>query len=511
MNNISISLRFPFIHIPDEKRPVVYTVIELFLISLFTGAIIILAAQSNGIWLDETYSLVLTQHDWKNLFLLGKNDVHPYLYFIILKCVVGVFGYNLFVLKLVSVLPVVATVILTSFFLKKECSDRAAVLFLLFSFASANLLHFSIEIRMYSWALFFVTSSAICVWYIIKTGKTKDWILFLLFAEGAAYTHYYATVAIAIGFLLLFIYLWTYDRKKIRAAILCAVAALLLFLPYLPTFLFNFSKVSHGFWITPITFAKVVGYFEFIFKSGGTFIGTGIIFFLFVTLVCVFFVKKKKTKMDIFAFGGLNCLILLLVAGLVVSFLTRPLLLDRYLFPACGMVWLFLAVECASISNKRIVGFIAGLLLLLDLVTFVGILKEERQEGKEFDRFYTYFSEAIHSDDLFIYPNSTNNSVETLSFLFPGHTHITTPYRRPHFFELHSTWADPAALSDSLQFINRTTWLFVPKEYHKNQSAGFASTPEITFQGIYGWGRSSLFAVYRAESATAFISILNDE
>jgi hypothetical protein len=56
---------------------------------------------------------------------------------------------------------------------------------------------------MYSWALFFITTAAIAVFYGIKTNKSRYYIVFLFCALGAAYAHYYAAVVAGIGYIML--------------------------------------------------------------------------------------------------------------------------------------------------------------------------------------------------------------------------------------------------------------------------------------------------------------------
>jgi hypothetical protein len=221
-------------------------------------------------------------------------------------------------------------------------------------------------------------------------------------------------------------------------------------------------------------------------------IETGIIFSLFVLLVGVFFAKKKKTKLDFFAFCGVSALVILLIGGIFVSYLIRPLMLDRYLFPLCGCVWIFIAVEGASIRSKWVTGVFAGLLCYLSIMTFEGFLHRERQEGKEFNRFRTYFSEKVQPDDLFIYPE-WGGHVSVITYLFPEHTAVIKPYTGffgdSFFFEmLHSTRIDPDSISDSLQNAHRSAWVFVP--------ADSAPLPEMEFCGIYGWGWVDRFALY---------------
>ena len=104
-------------------------------------------------------------------------------------------------MKMVSVFPAILMVIFVYFFLKKEFSDKAALVFILSCIASESITRYAIEIRMYSWALFFVTMTAVSAWYFIKNGKSRWWTALLLCALGAAYTHNFAMIAAFILYL----------------------------------------------------------------------------------------------------------------------------------------------------------------------------------------------------------------------------------------------------------------------------------------------------------------------
>jgi hypothetical protein len=95
-------------------------------------------------------------------------------------------------MKMVSVFPTILMVIFASLFLKKEFSDKTAIIFLLSCIASQSIAHYSIEIRMYSWALFFITMMAVSAWYFLKSGKIRWWMAMLFCTVSAAYTHYFA-------------------------------------------------------------------------------------------------------------------------------------------------------------------------------------------------------------------------------------------------------------------------------------------------------------------------------
>jgi hypothetical protein len=371
---------------------------------------------------------------------------------------------------------------------------------------------------MYSWAFFFVTMAALCAWYIITNRKIKWFALFILCAEGAAYTHYYAAATVAIGYILLFIYFLVYDRKNIYKIALAGLAGIALYAPWLPVMFENFSRYYGNFWIGPITRRDVLDYVFFIFSTGNTH-ATRLYVFIFCVVFCVFLAKKQKDKKDYFVFGGLACLILLAATTIFASLLIQPMLVARYLFPACGLLWLFFAVESASIKNTSVTGkraliFICGLLLYLGLFTANLSISKEKKEHREFMQFYDFMAENIRPDDLFIFPPDKDyltGMVGITACLFPGHEFV---YQSPHSpFELfiETCWAqfgrtriDGVELSDIERFRGRQVWLIASDpNYEPLEEA------QAQWQGVFAWDLIG-FHLYRIGSPAALAGLFNE-
>jgi uncharacterized membrane protein len=486
-----ISRQFSRIQFPTKKRNDFYLALEILLISLFFVMVLLLAASNSAIWVDEAYSLAPIRHTWQEMLRFERGDVHPPLFFIIEKVWSMMFGEGVFIMKLLSILPTVATLVITELFLNKEFSRKHGVLFLLCCIASKSIIHYSIEIRMYAWALFFVTMMALCAWYIITSGKTRWWALFLICAEAAAYTHYYAAAVCAIGYMLLLCYIIKCDIKKILPALLVIPAAVLLYLPWLPAALNAFSGASNDFWIEPITIKTIAYYVLFIFNAGNAFTPLGF-FMLFFAVFCVFIARRGKTKADYFALGGLCCIIILAVVGILISLLTRPLLVERYLFPACGLVWIFFAIACAPIQNKRIVTFVYICLFSFDVMTAYSSFYTERKENSDFNQFYTYFSEHITPDDMFIFPQIKHDHLrDVIAYLFPGHIRIAETAAVGAAYEeaFNVTRITYTDVISTQQYRERGAWVIVAEQdAEKKASIETFLDTNTEYHGFFGWG-----------------------
>ena len=68
---------------------------------------ILLPAFHTNIWYDESYTVAMVRHSFVEIWQIGSNDVHPVLYYFILKFVNLLFGTNILLYRLFSVIPVV--------------------------------------------------------------------------------------------------------------------------------------------------------------------------------------------------------------------------------------------------------------------------------------------------------------------------------------------------------------------------------------------------------------------
>jgi hypothetical protein len=397
-----------------------YLIAKIVLIGAFICASVAIAASNNSVWVDEVYSLVPAHHSFKEILMLQSYDLHPPLFWIMERIWMILFSDSVFSIKILVILSSVLTMIFGAIFLTKEYSNKAAIIFLLALSASQTVMHQSVEIRMYNWAFFFVTMVGICSYYIIKTSRIRWWALFLVFAECTAYTHLYAAACSGIIFCLLFVYIIIKDKKQIKISVATAIIAIILYLPWVRFILYGFKGASNNFWIGPITFDVIKGFLCYPFITGNSFLSTAFSAIFVLSLFFLVFKKQKKVK-DFFAFGMLSCPIILLITGIVISLLTRPLLVARYLYPSLGLLFLFFAIAFNSIKNKRLVTFVCIILSATSIISYLTKLNAEAKEGAGYNKFYTFMSENIKESDLIVFDPkllSVGHITGIISYLF---------------------------------------------------------------------------------------------
>ena len=67
---------------------------------------ILLPAFHTNIWYDESYTIAMVRHSFSDIWQIGSNDVHPVLYYFLLKFINLIFGESILLYRLFSVVPI---------------------------------------------------------------------------------------------------------------------------------------------------------------------------------------------------------------------------------------------------------------------------------------------------------------------------------------------------------------------------------------------------------------------
>ena len=136
----------------------------LFLIlGILSFFVCLFQAFGQDIWFDEVFSVNFIQHSYKEIAALTGKDVHPPLYYWYLKLfhdigkVLVPAAPSIVLCKLASMLPFVGIFVYTLTAIRKNFGLHVAGLFWFLIMAMPQISNYTVEIRMYSLALFFIT------------------------------------------------------------------------------------------------------------------------------------------------------------------------------------------------------------------------------------------------------------------------------------------------------------------------------------------------------------------
>ena len=377
---------------------------HILLILLGTIFIFIPAFHTN-IWFDESYSVGIVTHSFADILKIGSYDVHPILYYWILKVISLIFGQNILVYRIFSALGIVILGILGLTHIRKDFGEKTGLLFTFFSFFLPVILNYALEIRMYSWTIVFVTLMAIYLYRFIKQKNLKNIILFGIFSIISCYMHYYALACAGILNLGLIIYVIRkrkeFNKKLIKQFIGVEIVQVLLYLPWFVCFVMQFLRVGSGFWITleiPQIFIDVLN-FQYMGNLNSTF--ALIVAILLYVYVGFLIYKSIKNKEDVKP-GIIP--ILVYIAIVIVMFLISlisPILYARYLFTITGLLIFFLSFFMAKEKNRYITIGICVVIAIMAIFNNVKVCQEnyDKSNGKQIE----YLKENLQSGDIIIY------------------------------------------------------------------------------------------------------------
>lgn len=373
---------------------------------------------SSDIWYDELFTMGLASQPLGELISITARDVHPPLYYMIVRLFLltgkAIFGSvnQVVAAKLVSVLPFLLCMIYSVTKVKKHFGMLSAGVFFFLLLAMPQMAGYTVEVRMYGYALFFILAGMLHAYELTDetaAGKKKvcNWVLVTLYALAACYTHYFACVAAC----MLYVYLLAdaVRRHRVReiiwpflvSGVICAAG----YLPWLLTVVTaQVEAVKDNYWIMPLSVRTLAGCVKFLFcpALGNEMLGNiaaVLLFALYGGMLLFFCLRSIRTRLPgtephgtekqgkgqqeekrtaMFCIGCIGVLAGIVVFGFVASILIRPIFVYRYMLPATGVFWLAFAVVFSKLKWKRPV-----CIFVLIVLAAVGIRNYRSFYGEE--------------------------------------------------------------------------------------------------------------------------------
>lgn len=375
---------------------------------------------SNDIWYDELFTVGMISHSYGELVELTARDVHPPLYYMITKFFVDLCKlilpgvHAVAAAKMVSVLSYFVLLLYSVTFIRKRFGIFTGGVFLFCVVSMPQLSGYTVEVRMYSWALLFVTAAFLHGYGAVQGSEDEEerhhgrlpaaayravdvpkgekaggsdrtkrmrqkisaqsqklhGAAMACYALAAAYTQYFAAVAAVMVFLYVLFELLRRDRSRIREWIFWVAAAAAGYTPWLVALYRQVTAVNANYWILPLSWRTFGGCVKFLMKPAFTndtlnvvlaVVMTGIYAVVMVRQV-VFLIKSCHNGREngavssriVFMLAGPGVLAGVVLFGFAASMLLRPVFVYRYMIPAMGCFWLSFAVGLYEIWQAGI-------------------------------------------------------------------------------------------------------------------------------------------------------------
>lgn len=360
-----------------------------------------------GLWYDELYSIAFAQLNKADMIFFGTKDVHPLLYYVIFKAFVKIFSFLDVALvgRIVSLIPVYLIGILTITKVKKNFGLLTAGLFFLCITSMPQLMIYNVEIRMYSWGLFFVTASFIYMYDIIKNPNLKAWIILTILTICSAYTHYYSGIASFGIYLVLLIYFIKNNKNQLKYWFSSAVISLLSFIPWIFVILGQI-QVQGDYWIAPITVNTLISYVYFVFSPASIFIKSNELLqptILGSIMLLIFLYVIYKVK-DEFAMKGIIITLIVPVIGVLISIAYHPFFHQRFIIPVLGCLWLSFSIMLAKLyENNKVFYVILSIVLIVGIVGSVYFINIQTQDAIDTQTEINSLNKVVGSGNILIH------------------------------------------------------------------------------------------------------------
>ncbi|WP_405264722.1 hypothetical protein [Methanobrevibacter sp.] len=361
--------------------------------------------------IDEYFTFTLINLPVSDMLTMTANDVHPPLYYLLVKFVLKLLnavnfnGNVIYILRLLSMLPFLIILAISGTKIKKEYGWLVAGLTSFTLIAMSGFMYHYIVIRMYSWAILFSLLSFIYFKDILNKSDIKSWLLFSVFVILGAYTHYFAAITSFTLYFFLFVnFIKDKNLQEIKKLLLSGIFCIIVYLPWLLVLINQIKKVHNDYWIPQVTLQYLfdsIMYFALITTSN-TIITILALFALIIFYVLV--IREFKTNPNIenhYILYGILAFILTLVITVVLSYVYKPILRYRYLLPSIAIFWFAISIYTNKIDNKVILGFVLSLILILGCF---GVISND-------DSFNHFYGEGIANENLFEEINSDNATV----------------------------------------------------------------------------------------------------
>ena len=382
-----------------------------------------LGAFHSNLWFDESYSVGLARHTFGEIWSIGGHDVHPILYYWMLRIVYLITGGSIMAYRIFSVIPIALMIVLGYTHIRKDFGKKTGFIFSFLAAFLPEMAQYAIEIRMYSWAILTVTILAIYAYRLTKEDNTKNWIIFGLSSLASIYLHYYGLMAAGLINVFLLIYLIVKKRKKGLIFIISfGVLQGLAYLPWLVNFATQLSNVSSGYWIgfsfpkTPMELlsSQLAGYVK-TSDYTGLLVPTVLALELYAYMIYkTYKYAKAKENLNAFKWSVILYFAVILAAIIITVLMKTSILYYRYLFVITGLYIFAVSFILGKEENKIEIISILSVIAILGVYNNIIMMKDNYDHSDQ--EPMKYLNENVQEGDTIVYADFGGGSVVAVQF-----------------------------------------------------------------------------------------------
>lgn len=355
--------------------------------------------------IDEYWTYSLVNLPFMEGMTVAIHDVHPPLYYWILYLFTPFGLGNLYLLKVVSIIPYILIMVVSATKIREDYGWLTAGLFV---FCLGVMTDFFVEfltIRMYSWGLFFLLMVFIYYKDVITRWDKKSWVLLTLFTLLSVSTQYFLALTCGLVYLLILVEILTEHKDKIRQFAKSVLALIVLYAPWGIVFVHQIqthaNDAKEGFELV-----NAIHYFTAFAIKSQNFRLDMVIFKIIAIIFLIFILVLIYKKKDKFSAAGVFLMYATLGIGILalMSSFTNSMRV-RYLVPVFGIFWLSASIVIGKIKDYKVLA-IALVLILLLAGASLAITNEDINSRLAFNEKKASFLDGINNNDSVIVYNT---------------------------------------------------------------------------------------------------------
>lgn len=358
---------------------------------------------------DESYTMALIRYSFVDIWRITSLDVHPPLYYFMLKSFTFIFGETQLAARVFSWLAVVGIFLLGLFPIRRFWGNRVCMCFVLLMSILPVIQFLVVDIRMYSWVMFFITAASLSAYSIFINPKIKGYIILYFTTLCASYTHYYGFIGSTVIFFLLFVVLFlSKQSSSLKRLIPFFILLLICFCFWLPSLISQIRAVNMHFWITSITAKDILlftyyafspkepahPYLIFTLPQMAVVLSLMLISIGLMLIAVVRLYKQKEFRETILTAMCFALVFVLTISfALLYSYIKSPVIIPRYTTTVLGPMLIAFSIGGVQILKREkeryLIFIFFGLLTVLGITRFFAedryneeILKEDREMRK---------------------------------------------------------------------------------------------------------------------------------
>ena len=340
----------------------------------------------SSIWFDEAFGAYLSHFSFWDIARYTAADVHPPVYYWLLKLWGMMFGNTELALRSMSVLFGGLSIAFGYLIVRRLFNKQTARISLIFMALSPMLVRYGQEMRMYTLVAAIALAATYVLTFAIDSKKRLPWIIYGVLVGLGMWVHYF------IAIVWIAHWIWRADNVRRIAKkgefiktffskewIMAHVIAVAIFIPWMPFFVYQMSTVqAFGFWIPPVSFSTPINFFTNVILYNDLSKMTVWTWALFVAVVITltilsFRVYKKMNEAELQGYRLIAMVSLVPVLLLIILSMPplRPSFIDRYLITSTVAVAMFIGITLTygtkilkPIWRAIAIVFVAGLMII---------------------------------------------------------------------------------------------------------------------------------------------------